>query len=969
MQPATMPDARRYILVVDDTPAHAEAVRRALEAAGLDLPVQTGGTLREYHDLVAVYPPEVAIVDINLPDGTALEVLASPVDDGDFPVVVMTSFGSEQLAVEAMKAGALDYVVKSPEAFAAMPRTVERVLRQWNAIQERKRAEEALRESEERHRSLVATILDAVLLTTPEGEILSANAAACEMFGYAEEELLRVGRKAVVDATDPRLEAALEERVRTGSVHGEMTLVRSDGTKFPAEISSATFRVREGQSRNSMVIRDITARKKAEERERLARETLDLLGRSEGAEETIRAILAAVKDTTGFDAVAVRLRDGNDFPYYATRGFPEEFVLPERCLCARDEAGEILRDGEGNPVLECMCGDILCGRTNPALPFFTREGSFWANSTTELLGMTTEQDSQAPIRNRCNSYGYESMALIPLRAGAEIIGLLQLNDHRPNQLTPEMIHFFEGLGASIGIALARRRAAIESEKLQAQFLQAQKMESVGRLAGGVAHDFNNLLTVINGYSELLLRKVHVGDPIREGLEEIHRAGGRAAGLTQQLLAYSRRQVLQPRSITLDRVVNEMEPMLARLVGEDVQLGVELHAGAARIFADPHQLGQVVMNLAVNSRDAMPGGGQLSIHTAVVERSESDAQAHPEGHAGQYVMLSVSDTGEGMNEETRRKVFEPFFTTKGADKGTGLGLSMVHGIVHQSGGHIEIHSEPGRGTTFKIYLPLVEGLAADSEELDAIPVSAIGGKETVLVVEDTAEVRKFAAAALHAYGYRVIQAENAEEAMLLCERERERIDLVLTDVVMPHLSGRVLAERLEKLQPGIKVLFMSGYSDDITSHHGVLAEGVKLIQKPFTAEQLATKVREVLGSAEGKGPTILVVDDFAAIRSLMAETLSTAGYAVLEACDGVQARELLREHEVQLVLMDINMPTQGGLDAARQIRGQHPEIKIILMSAAFEGTPASNVAVPGADGVLPKPVEPEVLLDTVRRMLA
>jgi CheY-like chemotaxis protein len=240
---------------------------------------------------------------------------------------------------------------------------------------------------------------------------------------------------------------------------------------------------------------------------------------------------------------------------------------------------------------------------------------------------------------------------------------------------------------------------------------------------------------------------------------------------------------------------------------------------------------------------------------------------------------------------------------------------------------------------------------------------------VLVVEDTAEVRKFAAAALHAYGYRVIQAENAEEAMLLCERERERIDLVLTDVVMPHLSGRVLAERLEKLQPGIKVLFMSGYSDDITSHHGVLAEGVKLIQKPFTAEQLATKVREVLGSAEGKGPTILVVDDFAAIRSLMAETLSTAGYAVLEACDGVQARELLREHEVQLVLMDINMPTQGGLDAARQIRGQHPEIKIILMSAAFEGTPASNVAVPGADGVLPKPVEPEVLLDTVRRMLA
>ena len=323
----------------------------------------------------------------------------------------------------------------------------------------------------------------------------------------------------------------------------------------------------------------------------------------------------------------------------------------------------------------------------------------------------------------------------------------------------------------------------------------------------------------------------------------------------------------------------------------------------------------------------------------------------------------------MSQETIAHIFEPFFTTKELGRGTGLGLSTVYGVVKQSGGYIWVYSEPGQGSVFKIYLPRVEGLAADSEELDAIPASAMGGKETVLVVEDTAEVRKFAAAALRAYGYRVIQAENAEEAMLLCERKRERIDLVLTDVVMPQVNGRVLAERLEKLQPGIKVLFMSGYSDDITSHHGVLAEGVKLIEKPFTAEQLASKVREVLGSAEGKGPTILVVDDFAAIRSLMAETLSTAGYAVLEACDGVQARELLREHEVQLVLMDINMPTQGGLDAARQIRGQHPEIKIILMSAAFEGAPASNIAVPGADGVLPKPVEPEVLLDTVRRMLA
>jgi two-component system cell cycle sensor histidine kinase/response regulator CckA len=370
------------------------------------------------------------------------------------------------------------------------------------------------------------------------------------------------------------------------------------------------------------------------------------------------------------------------------------------------------------------------------------------------------------------------------------------------------------------------------------------MESVGRLAGGVAHDFNNLLTVINGYSQMLLAKLSVGDPLRDDLEEIHNAGERAAGLTRQLLAFSRKQILQPRSLNLNRTVEVMLPMLGRLLGEDVDVRVALDAESGTVCADPHQLEQVIMNLAVNARDAMPGGGKLMIETTRVEWDESYTRSHLEAHAGRYAMLAVSDNGVGIDEQTRQRIFEPFFTTKGAGQGTGLGLSMVQGFVVQSGGYIEVYSEPGHGTTFKIYLPLVENAVVDSGNPEGVP--ALEGRETVLVVEDQAAVRKYAVAALRGYGYRVIQAENAGEALLFCEREGEHVDLVLTDVVMPNLSGSELASRLEKCWPGMKVLFMSGYTANVIEHHGVLRKGAEFIQKPFNPKELATKVRTVLG---------------------------------------------------------------------------------------------------------------------------
>jgi PAS domain S-box-containing protein len=510
-----------------------------------------------------------------------------------------------------------------------------------------------------------------------------------------------------------------------------------------------------------------------------------------------------------------------------------------------------------------------------------------------------------------------------------------------------------------------KRAEAEKAKIEDELRQTQKLESVGRLAAGVAHDFNNLLTVINGYSRLLLGSLKADDPLRSGLAEIHPAGERAAALIQQLLAFSRKQILQPRVLDLNRVVEEMRPMLERLMGEDVEVCVQSQAEAAAICADPHQLEQVLMNLAVNSRDAMPDGGKFSIETGFVEWDESQAQLRPGAHAGTYVMLSVSDTGEGMSEETRGHIFEPFFTTKEVGKGTGLGLSTIHGIVEQSGGCVEVASEPGRGTTFKIYMPRVVDAPAESGSPEAVP--EMGGKETVLVVEDQTEVREYAATALRAYGYQVMEAANAEEALLVCEREGERIDLILTDVVMPGLSGRELADRLKQRGYGIKVLFMSGHTDDMILHHGVLRKEAEFIQKPFGPGQLAMKVREMLRAAD-RPARIVVADDEAGVRSFLRLVLEGAGYEVMEAPNGKLVLQEARAGRVDLVITDLVMPEQEGMETIRALRREVPGVGIIAISGALGPQFLEVARTLGAQAVLSKPLSAELLLAEVAEVL-
>ncbi|MBI3492477.1 MAG: response regulator [Acidobacteria bacterium] len=394
------------------------------------------------------------------------------------------------------------------------------------------------------------------------------------------------------------------------------------------------------------------------------------------------------------------------------------------------------------------------------------------------------------------------------------------------------------LGISIDIT-ARK-------SLEGRFEQAQKMEAIGQLAGGIAHDFNNLLTVINGTAELALVQVTESDQLHEDLQEIRRAGERAAALTRQLLAFSRKQILQPQVMNLNTVVAEMESMLRRLIGEDIDLVVVPTPGLGSVKADPGQIEQVIANLAVNARDAMPQGGKLTIEMRNVEIDEHYARQH--GVAVQsrsYVMLVISDTGVGMDEVTRQRIFEPFFTTKGPGKGTGLGLSTVYGIVKQSNGFIWVYSEVGQGTSFKIYLPQVAEGAA-SKRRSPIVASA-HGTETILIVEDVGGLRHLAKRMLESAGYTVLTAANGDEALLLLERYEKPVHLMVTDVVMPGMGGRNLAERFDRTRPGMKVLYMSGYTDDVIVRHGVLDEGMPFLGKPFTAVELTRKVREVLDS--------------------------------------------------------------------------------------------------------------------------
>jgi two-component system cell cycle sensor histidine kinase/response regulator CckA len=522
------------------------------------------------------------------------------------------------------------------------------------------------------------------------------------------------------------------------------------------------------------------------------------------------------------------------------------------------------------------------------------------------------------------------------------------------------------------IPFAGRRARLvlavdvtERLVLEQQLRQAQKMETIGKLAGGIAHDFNNLLTVINGYAQVLQRRFAAEEAVARPLGHILQSGERAAALTAQLLAFSRQQVLQPKTVAMNALVEAMKPMLERLIREDVEVAWWPGADTGNVRIDPSQFEQVILNLAINARDAMPMGGRLTIETGRAILTPEYARQHPEVTPGEYALLSVSDTGQGMPAEVLQRVFDPFFTTKATGAGTGLGLATVYGIVKQSGGHISVYSEVGVGSRFKVYLPAAEGEAAPAESAEDLG-DDLRGTETILLVEDDEAVREYASGVLRELGYEVIEVADGPDAIVASERYAGEIQLLLTDVVMPKLNGRDLAEFLCERRPGLRVLFVSGYTENSIVHQGVLDEGLHFLAKPFSPGALAQKVRSVL-TAETKPCRVLLVDDEACVRELLRETLTAAGYEVVLCENGAKAIARLAEEPMDLLITDLVMPGQEGIETIAQARREYPQLKILAISGFSGGEYLRMAKVLGANETLAKPLDLTLLTERVRAL--
>lgn len=771
-------------------------------------------------------------------------------------------------------------------------------------ITDRKKIEEALRQSEIHYRSLFNNSLDAFLFTAPDGSILDANPAACKMFGRSVEEIRKVGRNGLVDITDPRLQKALEERARTGKVNAEITMIRSDGTNFPVEITSTIFTDQNGLEKTSMIIRDITERKRAEEalqeRDTLFKKLsshvpgmIYQFKRRKDGSYCAPFSTDAIKDIFGcspqdvcedFSPIArVILPEDLDKLIHTIEYSAQNMTLweceyraqipgkPVRWLFGRSspeklDDGSIIWHGYNTDITEykrleenLRSSEEIFSKFmehSPVYVFFKDEQlravrlsanyeTMLGRPVAELLGKSVEELFPSDL---ASNMAEDDRRI--LREGKLFEVEEELNER--NYYTIKFpiqtgkLQYLAGFTIDI---TDQKRADKEREKLQAQLTQAQKMEAVGRLAGGVAHDFNNMLGVIIGYAEMALSKIDPNDPIHADLTEILMAGKRSSDLTRQLLAFARRQTINPRIIDLNDTIEGALKMLRRIIGENIDLSWRPGANLWSVLMDPAQLDQVLANLCVNARDAIDGVGKVTIETENTRFDEFYCQDHDGFVPGEYVLLAVSDDGCGMDKETLDKIFEPFFTTKGVGDGTGLGLATVYGIVKQNSGFINVYSEPGKGSTFKIYLPRQVEKAADAQEIDPMKIPSSHG-ETVLVVEDEASIRRLCHTVLEGLGYRTLVAGTPKEAINLVKAHVGKIHLLITDVVMPEMNGRELSEKLQKTQPDIKTLFMSGYTSNVIAHRGVLDKGVDFIPKPFTRRALAIKVRKVLDDTDG-----------------------------------------------------------------------------------------------------------------------
>jgi PAS domain S-box-containing protein len=681
-------------------------------------------------------------------------------------------------------------------------------------------------ESAERLRLIFESAKDGILVADVESrQFTVANKAISEMLGYSHEELLAIG----VQNIHPEVElpAVIEQFKRQGA--GEIPLVvnvpmqRKDGSVFYADINTTPIEF-SGRACLLGTFRDITDRMLAEARIehlnrvlRAIRNINQLIVRAESADEMIKNACTLLVDHRSYTSALLILIDQEGRPVtHAEAGEGKDF----HSLFERMKQGELPRCCEAAKAVDGVC----------------------------RISEQTAVCEPCPIMSTCVSPQKMS---IRLQYQRKIFGYLVVSLDMEITIDTEEERLFVELAEDLAYSLhnmevkkAMHAAEEENKKLEAQLFQAQKMEAIGQLAGGIAHDFNNLLTIIIGYSQMMEENAATDSSTSEAIKEIYDAAIRAKNLTRQLLAFSRKQMLEMCVVDVNQVIGNFEKLLRRTIGEDVQMELKLALEPALVKADISQLEQILMNLAVNARDAMPDGGLLTIETASVDLDESYASSRPGVIPGPYVMIGVSDNGTGMDHETLNRIFEPFYTTKPKGKGTGLGLSTVYGVVKQHGGNIWVYSEPEGGTIFKIYLPSATGAIALEEEKKAeqVPLAA---EVTVLVVEDEPSLRRLACSILKRSGYTVLEAGDGDDAVEIARRSPEPIHLLLTDVIMPKMKGTEVFRKVCDFYPDIRVLYMSGYTENVIARQGVLKEGIHFLQKPFSAGTLLEKVTETL----------------------------------------------------------------------------------------------------------------------------
>jgi PAS domain S-box-containing protein len=875
------------ILYLEDDLRDIQLVESELMARGLDHKLIKVQSLDQLSSALESAQPDIILSDYKLKESDYLSALKAVKLKGiGAPFILVSDPMGEELAAEAIRRGVSDIVLK--RRIHLLVPAIERALRERGA--------QVINSAESVFRALVEQSLAGIYLIQGN-RFVYVNPKLAEIFGYAQQEMLSLNSilEVVAEEDRPLVAEKIRERLlgRTQTAHYSFRGRRKDGSQIVVEVQGGRT---EFQGRPAILglLLDITERQRAQEAlresEQKYRELVERINDAIYAVDEngiITYMSPAAEQMTGYTVDELVGHHFSEFIYDEDLpGLQESF---RRSLSGISEPYEYrirTKDGRirwvrshGRSILS---EGKLSGLRGVLSDITDRKRA------EEAMRLAEERHRQL-IQNAVYGIYRSSLdgkflevnpALVQMLGYGSAEELLAVDMATDIYLDPDERHHFieqyrqagriEGIevkwkrkdGSPITVRLSGRTLHDERGKLEGfemivedvterrlleeQLRQAQKMEAIGQLAGGIAHDFNNLLTAVMGYAEVLLRRLDPASDLYQFANQIKDASEQAASLIKQLLAFSRKQLLQPKVVDLNQLITNSANMLSRLIGEDIEMDLILDPSLGKVKADPVQIEQVIMNLAVNARDAMPQGGKLTLETRNVYLDEDYARRHLGVRPGHYILLAMSDTGIGMDQETLSHIFEPFFTTKEKGKGTGLGLSTVYGIVKQSGGHIMVYSEPGRGTTFKIYLPRVEG-EADPIEIKLGPDADRTGSETILLVEDDAAVRHLAKEILQMHGYTVLEAPGGEGALQLIEGYSGHIHLMLTDVVMPRMSGPELAARAAPLRPQMKVLYMSGYSENAIAHHGILHPGTHFLPKPFTPEALALKVREVLDS--------------------------------------------------------------------------------------------------------------------------